>query len=86
MFKKIQKFAVDVWSRLKPKRAVNVWSGVMKPQRLRYSLLADNRGTDFVEWLGIIILIFVIVGGMVLNLVNTTVGRAQEVDSWINSL
>jgi hypothetical protein len=71
MFKKIQGFAADVWSRVKPKRL---------------SLLADNRGTNLIEWLGIIILGFVIVGSMALMLINTTVGRGQEVNNWINSL
>jgi hypothetical protein len=73
MFKKIQGFAADVWSRVKPKR-------------LEQSLLADNRGTNLIEWLGIIILGFVIVGSMALMLINTTVGRGQEVNNWINSL
>lgn len=73
MFKKIQGFAADVWSRV-------------KPQRLEQSLLADNRGTNLIEWLGIIILGFVIAGSMALMLINTTVGRGQEVNNWINSL
>jgi hypothetical protein len=62
---------ISIWARVKPKQP---------------SLLANTCGTGLVEWLGIIILMFVVVGTMILNVSNTTVGRGQEVDAWISGL
>lgn len=48
--------------------------------------LRDKKGQGLMEYLGVAILVFIVLGTMALTMANTTVGRSQEVDSWISGI